>query len=116
MKTVIKGQRYTFDIVGGGEEFYIKALHRASSRFSCINNLNAILSELNVSLDDERFEDSQWVLSKKQSGLFFKRAVGLLQSGESREYIERKLDEDRDCGEWENRQRIKRKRAERSER
>ncbi|TSC74866.1 MAG: hypothetical protein G01um101433_985 [Parcubacteria group bacterium Gr01-1014_33] len=102
MKTTIKGQSYNFCIVANGMRFYIKALHRASSRFSFINNLNTILSEFNINVDDKRVSESQWLIPKKQGGLFFKKAVEFLLSRNSRSYIERKLDEDRECGEWEN--------------
>lgn len=113
MKTVIKGQRYIFDICADMGEFYIRALHRASSRFSCINNLNAILSELSIDTGDiernEEFGESRWDVSERESCLFFKKAASFLRDKNYRSYIESKLDEDRDCGEWENRQRVKRK-------
>lgn len=102
MKTVIKGQNYNFCVVADGWRFYIKALHLASFRFSFINNLNSVLSEFNISADDKKVSESQWIISKRQSGVFFKRATRFLLSKSSRNYIEKKLDEDRECGEWEN--------------
>jgi len=102
MKSIIKGQNYNFYIIADGMKFYIKALHLASSRFSFINNLNAVLSEFNIGADDKRVSESQWLISGKQSSLFFKKATEFLLSGNSRNYIEGKLDEDRECGEWEN--------------
>lgn len=107
MKTIIKGQSYNFCVVVDGAKFYIKASHLASLRFSFINNLNAILSEFNISVNDKRISESQWVTSKKQSGLFFKKATRFLSGKISRDYIEKKLDEDRKCGEWENFQETK---------
>lgn len=107
MKTIIKGQNYNFYVIAGGMKFYIKALHLASSRFSFINNLNTILSEFNIGIDDEKVSESQWIISRKQSGLFFRKAVKLLWNKNSRDYVEKKLDEDRKCGEWENFQKIK---------
>jgi len=107
MKNIIKGQNYNFSIVVDGMKFYIKVLHLASLRFSFINNLNAVLSEFNISLDDKRVSESQWLTSKKQSSLFFRKAMKFLSSKNSRDYIEKKLDEDRECGEWENFQKIK---------
>ena len=83
-------------------KFYIKALHLASSRFSFINNLNAVLSEFDISVDDKKVSESQWLISKKQSGLFFEKAKKFLLSENNSGYIERKLNEDRECGEWEN--------------
>ena len=100
MRTVIKGKRYSFYVVANRMGFYIKAVHLASSRFSFINNLNAILSELDISMYDERVSESQWLMSKGKSSLFLKKAVGLLRDKDGREYIEEKLDEDRECGEW----------------
>lgn len=102
MKTVIRGKNYNFGIVADGKKFYIKALHLASLRFSFINNLNTILSEFNISVDDKRVSESQWIISGKQSDLFFKKAAQFLLNKNCRNYIERKLDEDRECGEWEN--------------
>lgn len=102
MKTNIRGQNYDFCVMAGGGKFYIEATHRVSFRFSFINNLNAILSEFNVSENDERISESQWVVSKKQGALFFKQAKDLLENKDNRGYIEKKLDEDRSCGEWEN--------------
>ncbi len=102
MKTIIKGQNYNFYIIADGIKFYIKALHSASLRFSFINNLNAVLSEFDISVDDKKVSESQWIILKRQSNLLFKKAVGFLSDVNSRNYIEKKLDEDRRCGEWEN--------------
>ena len=107
MKTIIKGQNYNFYIIADGMKFYIKALHLTSSRFSFINNLNAVLSEFDISADDKKVSESQWLISKKQSGLFFEKAKKILLSENNRGYIERKLNEDRECGEWENFQKLK---------
>lgn len=103
MKTIIKGQNYNFCVVADRFGFYIKALHLASSRFSFINNLNAVLSEFNIDTDDKKVSESQWIISEKQNGFFFQKAIKLLWNKNSRDYIERKLNEDRKCGEWENR-------------
>jgi hypothetical protein len=107
MKTIIKGQNYNFCIVANRGQFYIEALHLASFRFSFINNLNAILSALNIGIDDKKVSESQWFISKKQSGLFFEKAKKFLLSENNRGYIERKLNEDREYGEWENFQKLK---------
>ncbi len=102
MKTIIKGRNYNFCVVADGIEFCIKALDLTSSRFSFINNLNVILSEFGVDIDDARVSESRWVVSKKQGKLFFKKAVNFLSDKVYRSYLERKLDEDKECGEWEN--------------
>ncbi|OIN98591.1 hypothetical protein COS16_08650 [Candidatus Desantisbacteria bacterium CG02_land_8_20_14_3_00_49_13] len=102
MKTIIKGRKYNFYVVSDGIEFYIKALHRISSRASFINNVNAILSEFNIDINDKKSAESQWLISEKLSGQFFKRAKSFLSDKNYRDYIEKRLDEDRECGEWEN--------------
>ena len=102
MKRMVKGKNYSFSIVADGVQFYIEALHLASSRFSFINNLNVILSVFNINSDDEKVSESQWLVSKQQSRLFFKKAIELLSNKGSRDFVEQKLDEDRLCGEWEN--------------
>lgn len=106
MKIAIKGQGYNFCIVADEIQFYIKAMHPASSRFSFINNLNAILSVLNIDVDDRKVSESQWLVSKKQSRFFFERATDFLSNKDSRDFIEKRLDEDRQSGEWENFQRV----------
>jgi len=103
MKTIIKGQNYNFCVVADGLRFYIEAIHLFSSRFSFINNLNVVLSEFGVKIDDKRVSESQWATSKRKSSVFFKKATEFLLNDSSRNYIEKKLDEDRECDEWENR-------------
>jgi hypothetical protein len=102
MKTLIKGQNYDFCIIAEDIEFFIEAIHKGSLKYSFINNLNAILSEFNVNVDDEKASESQWIVSKKQGKLFFKEAMELLSDRTYRAYLEKMLDEDRRCSEWEN--------------
>jgi len=103
MKTLIKGQNYDFSMVSDKTRFYIKATHLASLRYSFINNLNAVLSEFNIGVDDKKVSESQWIVSRKQSNSLFKKANQFLLNQGNRSHIERKLNEDRKCGEWENR-------------
>ena len=103
MEKIIKGQNYNFCIVADRVKFYIEAVHIASLRFSFINNLNTVLSEFNINIDNGKASKSQWLVSKKQSKLFFKKAVKFLSNKPFRNYIEKKLNEDRKYGEWENR-------------
>jgi len=103
MKAIINGQNYNFCIIADKTEFYIEAIHIASLRFSFINNLNAILSEFNIEIDDKRVVESQWFMSKRQNKLFFKKAADFLSDKAYRNYLEGKLEEDRECSEWENR-------------
>ncbi|MDH5684293.1 MAG: hypothetical protein OEZ20_07510 [candidate division WOR-3 bacterium] len=62
MITKISGSKYSFEIVSEKNEqnfsFFIKAKSKSTGRFSCINNLNAVLSELNVNVNDPKFSDS----------------------------------------------------------
>lgn len=102
MRTIIKGNNYNFYIMEDRSSFYIKASDRRFNRSSFINNLNVILSEFNISANDNLAPESQWELTRKQSILFFKKATKFLQNKNSRSFIEKKLDEDRECGEWEN--------------
>ena len=103
MNLIIKGENYNFCVVTNRSEFYIKAIHSVSLRFSFINNLNAILSEFNIDIDNKKVSESQWLISERQSKSFFKKAINFLSDKVYRDYIERKLNEDRECGEWENR-------------
>ncbi len=102
MKTVIKGQNYNFCVVTDRTKFYIEAIHTVSLRFSFINNLNVILSEFDIDIDDKKVSESQWLISERQSGLFFEKSKKFLLNENNRGYIERKLNEDREYGEWEN--------------
>jgi len=109
----IEGQRYRFEIFSEDEageqevEFYIRAICKSTKRTSCINNLNEILSllfddEVEHYLDDKGYVDSSWVVPKNEAKKFTKIALKYLSNPSYINYLERKLDEDRDCGEWEN--------------
>ena len=102
----INGIKYNLEVILENEEenaiFHIRAKCKYNRRTSCINNLNPILSELGVNPEDSRFGDSIWEFSKKEAEVFFDVAVESLSNTSFRKYIEDKLDEDRECGEWEN--------------
>ncbi len=73
----IQGKKYNFEIVAENECFCIKAKHKDTRRFSCINNLNIVLSELcsNINnINDDRFQDSQWIISNNEIKNFEKTA------------------------------------------
>lgn len=102
MVSNIHGKKYNFKILAKDKCFYIKAKNKSTRRFSCINNLNTILSELGVNVNDDKFGDSFWIISRKEVRKFGKIARELLSDKTFRDYLEEKLDEDRKCGEWEN--------------
>jgi len=102
MKAIIKGRNYNFCVVAKRVQFYIEAIHLVSSKHSFINNLNTVLSEFNISMDDKKVSDSQWITSKRQGKLFFEKAIEFLLNKVHRDYVEKRLDEDRQYGEWEN--------------
>jgi len=106
MITEIEGEKYYYEIVSENEDedlcFFIKAIHKLTGRFSCINDLNAILSEFNIGIDDPKVEDSMWLLTKENARHLEKTARQILSDQLFRDYLERQLDEDRMLGEWEN--------------
>lgn len=106
MITKIKGRKYNFEVMSENEDedlcFFIKAIDKLTGRYSCINNLNAILSEFNIGIDDPKIEDSMWVLTKEDARYLEKTAKQILSDPSFRNYLEKRLDEDRTLGEWEN--------------
>jgi hypothetical protein len=106
MITKINGSKYKFEIVSEKNEqdscFFIKAKSMSTRRTSCINNLNPILSEFNISGDDPKAADSMWVVTKAEADYFKFVARQFLTDPSFLDYLERKLDEDRRFGEWEN--------------
>ncbi len=102
----IQGGKYSFGIFSEKEEqdccFFVRAIAKPSRKSSCINNLNAMLSEFGIDIEDPRFADSQWVVSKEKAQQFSDIATEALSNRSFLEYIERQLDEDRSLGEWEN--------------
>jgi len=82
--------------------FYIRATHKSTRRTSCINNLNAILSELGVDSNKPEFADSMWEIPEKQAIRFVNISKDFLVSPVFRDYLENRLDEDRAEGEWAN--------------
>lgn len=102
----IKGRKYSFGIISENEDedlcFFIKAIDKHTGRYSCINNLNAILSEFNIGIEDPKVEDSMWVLTKEDARHLEKTARQFFSDPSFRNYLEKRLDEDRTLGEWEN--------------
>jgi len=106
MTISIQGRKYNFEIVShnGRKDFcfFIRATCKSTKRTSCINNLNTILSEFNVELDDPKFWDSAWVVTREEAYNLEDKAKQFLSDSSFRDYIESHLDEDRALGEWEN--------------
>jgi len=106
MITKFPGKRYNFEIRVEKDQrtsaFSIRAISKDTGRYSSINNLNTILSELGVDNDNPKYNDSTWVLGVKEAERFSDVIKKYLASPRFVHYLERKLDEDRACGEWEN--------------
>ena len=103
MRKTVYGNRYNFLVLANDCMFYIRALDKLSLRYSHINNLNSVLSELGVDAEKEKFGDSFWNdLSRKEVQKFWRISVDFLSDRKFRNYVEEKLDEDQLCGEWEN--------------
>lgn len=100
MEKVVRGNKYNFYIISKREKFLIKATCKLSGKYSCINNLNIILSELNIPQNNFRYHDSMWNINK--SKYFYRKIVDSFSNRSFVDYIEKKLDEDRFYGEWEN--------------
>lgn len=81
--------------------FSILAICRKTGRYSHINNLNAIWSAYGIE-GGTRFEESEWFSTRKKTTQWFKIAQEYLTDTIYIESLEKNLDEDRECGEWEN--------------
>ena len=106
MIITINGDRYNFEIVSQDKEndflFFIRAICKSTQRFSCINNLNTVLSEFNIEIDDPKVSDSTWIVKKEEALYLEETAREFLSSSFFLGYVEKQLDEDRFLGEWEN--------------
>jgi len=100
------GSRYILLIINKDVDedalFSIRAICQTTNLTSSINNLNPILNELNVNHTEARFEDSEWLIAKTQAEKFTRIISALLSSETYLNYLECKLDDDRNCGEWVN--------------
>ena len=104
MKKIINGNNYRFIVnsfnCSDGFSFYIEARHKNTNRHSLINNVNCILSGLGVNAYNNKFWESEWVVTKMQSDKFFKIAIDFLADKDFLPYVEKQLDLDRNLGEW----------------
>ena len=111
-KIIVDGERYNFEVVsedfGDEIDFHIRVICKITRRTSCINNLNAVLSELLTEHESENydtypeFHDSTWVVSKSKAKRFIRKAKKFLSDSRFVAYLENKLDEDREESKWEN--------------
>jgi len=106
MKTQIQGNNYNYEILSNNNTetncFCIRAICKSNGRFSCINNLNTVLSELNVDYEDPKYVDSFWIIPEDEAKRFNEMSYQFLTDPGFVEYLEKRLDEDRMCGEWED--------------
>ncbi len=100
------GKKYIFELISEVNKndvlFLIRAIDKETERTSCINNLNAVLSEFGIDEVTNKFGDSFWIVTEKEAHHFAKIAENFLSDKKYLDYLEMRLDEDRKCGEWEN--------------
>jgi hypothetical protein len=101
-----EGEKYNFALEKtDGElesDLSILAIDKKTKLCSSINNLNFVLSNLNISYQDYRFVDSSWILPNELADALFYKARNLLSDKGSLLLLETQLDLDREEGEWEN--------------
>jgi len=106
MKRSFGGRKYDYQIMLDDDArlcgFSILAICKQTGRCSSINNLNQMLSELDVNPDNPKYEDSAWVLPAKEAKRLYRKVVSIFSIPSFPEFLERFLDDDRSCGEWEN--------------
>jgi len=102
----VEGKKYDFILekIDGEIEscLSILAIDKKTKLCSSINNLNFVLSSLNISYEDYRFADSSWILPNKLAGNLFHQARRMLSDKEYLLLFEAHVDLDREEGEWEN--------------
>ena len=106
MTIVIEGEKYNFNVVlhreGGNYHYFLNATSKFTGRTSCINNLNAVLSEFGVDMDDPKVTGSPWLIAREEVQYYIDTATQFLFDRVFLDYLEERLDEDRMLGEWEN--------------
>ncbi len=104
MKKLINGHKYYFLVEcsrkGNLFGFYIKAFSKKGKRYSYINNLNCILSVFDISIEDKKVPESQWIIKEKEANQFFNQAINFLSDKNFSNFLENCLDTDRKLGEW----------------
>ena len=101
-----EGYKYNFILrfIDNGikSDFSILAIDKKTNLCSSINNLNLILSELEIDYQDHQFDDSSWILSYELAKSLFYKAKNLFSDIEFIGFVEIYLDLDREEGKWEN--------------
>lgn len=97
-----EGQKYNFMIEACNGYFSVKAVDKLTQNCSFINNLNYILSYLEINVDNSDFYDSTWILSDVLAKDCFNKVGRLFSDNEALADLENYLDLDREEGEWEN--------------
>lgn len=82
--------------------FSIVAVHRNTRRTSFITTTNFILNLLDINTDENRFWESEWLISKEERILFTHKFENFIKQKHSLIIFEKFLGEDRLAGEWEN--------------
>lgn len=95
------GSRYDFTTSYGRTWLEIKATLRGSSKRSCINTLNFILSAFDIDPNSNNAENPEWSGSVEQVQTWAQTAQSLFVDELFLQSLERALDEDRREGEWE---------------
>lgn len=101
-----EGKKYSFALEKADGEIEsclsILAIDKKTKLCSSINNLNFVLSSLDISYQDYRFADSSWILPNKLAEDLFHQARCMLSDKEYLLLLEAYVDLDREEGEWEN--------------
>jgi hypothetical protein len=96
------GQKYNFIAEALNGCFSVKAIDKLARKCSFINNLNYILSYLEVDIDNPDFCDSTWILNDALAKDCFNKMKRLFRDNEALTDLQNYLDLDREEGEWEN--------------
>lgn len=104
MTTKYNGNRYNYQIEISPKHrtFEIYSKHLSSKSYSCITNINFIISELSDSLSEKDFiEDSMWKIETlKKLEKLKEETITIFKSKKSIHFLEKLLDQDRLQGGW----------------
>lgn len=104
MRRKINGKRYEFIInfFKHRNNFYfeIEATDLQNKTHSFINNLNYVLSELDITINDNEKMESSWKVKEKEGKIFFQKTINFMSDKESLRYLENQLNLDQELGEW----------------